>query len=130
MTKTSQGDDAMQSKSGFPIFDPTAILRDWMSKMNGDSVPNTPPMVGWIEMNQHWMTFLSDRFKQDAALLGHLTTCTNPTEMAQAYTDFYKAAVGDYQSELAEIASLGQKAIGRATAADNVTAKPTKGRTG
>ncbi len=113
MTKTSKNNGLAPKASGFPDFDPSAMVQSFMSQVS--AVPAGNRTAGWLEMNQHWMTFLGDRFKQDAALLLQLSKCTNPEEVGVAHTEFYKKSVEDYQQEFAEMAELGQKAMGQLT---------------
>ncbi|SLN31252.1 hypothetical protein PEL8287_01460 [Roseovarius litorisediminis] len=127
MARDSKGNGGAQKANKSSVFDPIATLQDFMSKMDGVSPSGANPMAGWLEMNQHWMTFLSNRFKQDADLLHRLGACKDPTEATSTFSDFYKAAVDDYQREFAEMASLGQKAIDQAAGAYKGDAKSKPG---
>ena len=108
MTKDSQ-DTGM----GIAGFDPTAMMRAFMPNLNEASTSGSNPFTRWLELNQHWTAFLTKRYQKDKALLQQLATCSSPTEMNAAYSDFFKKAVEDYQRELTEIAELGQKAMGQ-----------------
>lgn len=113
MTKNSNGADSAPQSFGVSGFDPTAILQSFMTKVSEASIAN--PASGWLEMNQRWMSFLTERFEQDAALVQRLSKCTNPAEIRAAHAEFHKKAVEDYQQEFAEMAELSQKAMGQLT---------------
>jgi|GEM_PF-3564115 len=115
MTKETQNDKSKPETPIFPGFDPTAMFQSFMSKSSAASDVGSSPAAGWLEMNQQWMNFLGERFKQDSALLQKLSKCTNPSEMSAVHSEFYKEAAESYQREFAEMAELGQQAIGQLT---------------
>ncbi|MCO4846496.1 MAG: phasin family protein [Yoonia sp.] len=113
MTKETQSGKSNSETSKTSGFDPTEMFQSFMSKFAEASDSDSNPAAGWMELNQHWMNFLGDRFKQDTALLQKLSKCTDPAEMTAAHTEFYKETVEDYQREFAEMTKLGQQAIGQ-----------------
>jgi hypothetical protein len=117
MTKETQNGKNNSETSMIPGFDPTAMVKSFMSKFSDASTVKGNPTAGWLEMNQQWMNFLSERFKRDSALLQKLSKCKNPGEMSAAYMEFSKDAVENYQHEFSEMTKLGQQAIGQLTKA-------------
>jgi len=105
-------------------FDPAAMMQAFTAKMGEASASGSNPAAGWLELQQHWMTFLSDRFRQDAELVQRLRTCTNPSDMTEACTNFYAGAAADYQSHIAKITTLGQQALMGAAVSGDAKASP------
>jgi hypothetical protein len=125
MTKENKISGNSHSEWPFIGFDPTAMMQEFTTKMGEASVSVGNPAAGWLELQQHWMTFLSDRFKQDADLFHSLKACTNPSDMTEACSVFYKRAAEDYQSHIAKIFALGQQAMTGAAASGQARARPT-----
>jgi hypothetical protein len=120
MTQDDQNDKITSDKHVNSGFDPAAMFQSFMSQLSDASPKDTNPAAGIMEMNQHWMNFLGDRFKQDSTLLQRLGKCTNPTEMSAANSEFYAEAAADYQREFAEMVELGKQAFGQFANADQV----------
>ena len=113
MTKETQSTKSTNGTSAASAFDPTAMFQSLMSKFTDTPTAGENPAAGWLAMNQHWMNFLGDRFKKDAALLERLGKCTNAEDVSAAHSDFYKEAVQDYRLEFSEMAELGEQAMGK-----------------
>jgi len=111
MTKVSQNSATAPAPQAFFGFDPSAMMQAFTAKANEASLSGGNPAAGWLELQQNGMTFLSDRFKQDADLFQRLRTCANPSDMAEACTDFAKKAAEDYESHVAKITALGKQAM-------------------
>lgn len=111
MTKEPHTSKSTTETSANPGFDPTAMFQSFMSKFSNTASAGENPAAGWLAMNQHWMNFLGERFKKDAALLERLSKCTKPEDMNAVHSEFYKEAVQDYRLEFAEMAELGELAV-------------------
>ena len=124
MTKASQNSATAPAPQAFFGFDPSAMMQAFTAKAGEASLSGGNPAAGWLELQQQGMTFLSDRFKQDADLFHRLRTCANPSDMAEACTDFSKRAAEDYQSHVAKITALGQQAMTSAAEPGEAKARP------
>ena len=113
MTQDVQNGDITSEKAANSGFYPAAMFQSFMSKLSDASPKGANPAAGFMEMNQHWVNFLGDRFKQDSALLQRLGKCSSPAEMSAANSEFYAEAAADYQREFAEMVELGQQAFGQ-----------------
>ncbi|MEN8952373.1 hypothetical protein [Planktotalea arctica] len=88
-------------------FDPSEMMQGFTSKTGDISVFGGFSKNGWLDLQQHSMNFLSNRFKQDAELFNKLKSCSNTSEMTQACSDFYTGAAEDYQTQVAKLTTLG-----------------------
>lgn len=113
MTKDSQNGQDKPETATAAGFDPAGMFQSFMSNFSENAALGNTSAAGMLEMNQHWLNFLGDRFKQDSALLQKLGKCTNPAEMGAVHADFYKNTAEHYQREIAEMTELGQRAIGQ-----------------
>lgn len=113
MNKEAQNGKAKPETNPATGFDPAGMFQSFMSNFSESSTLDNTPAAGILEMNQHWLDFLGERFKQDAALLQKLSKCTNPAEMSAVHMEFYKETTDHYQREIAEMTELGQQAIGQ-----------------
>ncbi|MEO1638312.1 MAG: phasin family protein [Pseudomonadota bacterium] len=111
MTKEPQTSKSTKETPSIPVFDPTVMFQTFMSKFTDTATAGENPAAVWLAMNQHWMNFLGERFKKDAALLERLSKCTKPKDLSAAQSEFYKEAVQDYRLEFAEMAELGEQAM-------------------
>ena len=118
MTKATQNSKSNPKSHSTAGFDPSAMFQSFMANFSDSGIAGPNPAVGWLEMNQQWMNFLGERFKQDAALLQKLSKCKTSEEINAAQTEFYKDAAEHYQREFAEMTELGQQAIGQLTNTD------------
>ncbi|MEP3086984.1 MAG: phasin family protein [Sedimentitalea sp.] len=82
-----------------------------MSKFADSATASENPAAGWLAMNQHWMNFLGERFKKDAALMEQLSKCTKPEDVSAVQSEFYNEAAQDYRLEFAEMTELGEQAM-------------------
>ncbi|WP_139816280.1 hypothetical protein [Planktotalea arctica] len=124
MTKVSQNSATAPAPQAFFGFDPTAMMQAFTAKASESSLSDSNPTAGWLELQQHAMTFLSDRFKQDADLFHRLGTCANQSDMAEACTDYSKRAAEDYASHVAKITALGQQAMTSTVVSGEAKAQP------
>ncbi|MEH6830022.1 MAG: hypothetical protein V7661_04200 [Sulfitobacter sp.] len=126
MTQANQNSATAPAPLAFSNFDPTAMMQAFTARASNASVSGGNPAAGWLELQQHGMTFLSDRFKQDANLFHRLGTCTNPSDMAEACTDYAKRATEDYQSHVAKITTLGQQVMTNADVSGEAKVRPNR----
>lgn len=124
MTQETQISATTSAPLAFFGFDPTAMMQAFTPKLGEASASGSNPAAGWLELQQHWMSFLSDRFKQDANLFQKLRACTNPSEMTEACASFYAEAATDYQGHISKIATLGQQALTGAAVSVEAKARP------
>lgn len=124
MTKETKNINAASQASPLSIFDPAGLMQAFTATIGATPASGGNPASTWIDLQQTSMSFLSDRFKQDAALFERLSKCSDPGDMTQACTDFYNGAVEDYQNQIAKITALGQQATTAEPAPDAVKATP------
>ena len=83
-----------------PVWNP--FLAAVESKGGNDSEPITA-------LGTEWMDFVNRRLQEDMALPQKLVACKGPDEMWRAYSEFLLKMAEDYQTELSELAKLGQR---------------------
>lgn len=128
MTNSPQNSVTAYTPLPFFGFDPTEMMQAFTSKMGDTSIFGGFPTKGWLDLQQHSMTFLSNRFKQDAELFNKLKSCSNTSEMTQACSNFYTGAAEDYQTQVAKITTLGQQAMNAPAASAEAKAGSSAGK--
>jgi hypothetical protein len=59
-------------------------------------------------INHEWMTFLQRRWQNSLTLPQQFAQCRTPQDVIRVYTDYLQDAMQQYQTEIAELARLGQ----------------------
>lgn len=58
---------------------------------------------------EEWWGFVGSRLSKDAALWQQLSSCTEPSDVAHTYAEFFKQAIDDYQKEFGTLAQLSSE---------------------
>ena len=92
-------------------FNPAAAMQALSAGAAGSPSAAGAPAQGLMQLQRHWLSFLSDRFKQDADLVNRLAGCTSPVEANDALAQFWMSAVAQYQKEFTDVAELTKSAM-------------------
>lgn len=78
---------------------------------------NSKFFTGMVELNQEWAGFVNQRLQKDFSLLPRLGACKNAEDAFNVYSEFYRQAFEDYQSEFAKLTKMGQSLAAKTTEA-------------
>jgi hypothetical protein len=59
-------------------------------------------------INRNWADFLNRRLEKELGVPKQLAACKSIQDVYGVYTDFFQAAVADYQSEFEQMSKLGK----------------------
>jgi Phasin protein len=103
--------DDMQGTST-ALFDVTAMLDASRPTWSAAAAMNGRLYEAMAALNSEYVSFIDRRLKEDMAIPQQIATCRTLEDVYGVYTGFFQRAVEQYQSEMEQLAKLGQTLTG------------------
>ena len=109
MARNASGEANEQAQTGLAATQwpwlPMPVRNPFLAPVQAKKGSTHAPITA---LGTEWMDFVNKRLQEDIELPQKLVACKGLDEMWRAYSEFLLKMAEDYQSELSELAKLGQ----------------------